>query len=148
MSRWSLHLPHFSSSCIKTAWDPGNTTPSSTNYSTTLTNKGEGGGIKIKIGKSWSSLHMYMLTKSLYNFNVGISYLKKSWATHSSILAWKIAWTDEPGGLQSMRSQKVRHDWATAHTCTCITHTHKYTQILFLKRELRNNQNMKITLSW
>ena len=51
-----------------------------------------------------------MLTKSLYNFNVGISYLKKSWATHSSILAWKIAWTDEPDGLQSMRSQKVRHD--------------------------------------
>ena len=31
-------------------------------------------------------------------------------ATHSSILAWKIAWTEEPGGLQSMGSQRVRHD--------------------------------------
>ena len=31
-------------------------------------------------------------------------------ATHSSILAWRIAWTEEPGGLQSMGSQRVRHD--------------------------------------
>ena len=34
-------------------------------------------------------------------------------ATHSSILAWEIPWTEEPGGLQSMGSQKVRHDLAT-----------------------------------
>ena len=32
---------------------------------------------------------------------------------HSSILAWKIPWTEEPGGLQSMGSQKVGHGWAT-----------------------------------
>ena len=31
-------------------------------------------------------------------------------ATHSSILAWRIPWTEEPGGLQSMGSQRVRHD--------------------------------------
>ena len=31
-------------------------------------------------------------------------------ATHSSILAWRIPWTEEPGRLQSMRSQRVRHD--------------------------------------
>ena len=35
-------------------------------------------------------------------------------APHSSILAWKIPWTEEPGRLQSMRSQRVRHDWATS----------------------------------
>ena len=34
-------------------------------------------------------------------------------ATHSSILAWEILWTEEPGGLQSMWLQKVRHDLAT-----------------------------------
>ena len=34
-------------------------------------------------------------------------------ATHSSILAWKIPQTEEPGGLQSMGSQRVRHDLAT-----------------------------------
>ena len=31
-------------------------------------------------------------------------------ATHSSILAWEIPWTEEPGGLQSMGSQRIRHD--------------------------------------
>jgi len=39
--------------------------------------------------------------------------LEKEMATHSSILAWKISWTEEPGGLQSMGSQRVRHNWAT-----------------------------------
>ena len=34
-------------------------------------------------------------------------------ATHSGILAWEISWIEEPGGLQSMRSQKARHDLVT-----------------------------------
>ena len=36
--------------------------------------------------------------------------LEKEIATHSSILAWKIPWTEEPGGLQSVVSQRVEHD--------------------------------------
>ena len=36
--------------------------------------------------------------------------LEEEMATHSSILAWKIPWTEEPGGLQSMGSHRVRHD--------------------------------------
>ena len=40
--------------------------------------------------------------------------LEKEMATHSSTLAWKIPWTEEPGRLQSMGSQRVRHDWATS----------------------------------
>ena len=36
--------------------------------------------------------------------------LEKEMATHSSTLAWKIPWTEEPGRLQSMVSQRVRHD--------------------------------------
>ena len=32
-------------------------------------------------------------------------------ATHSSIFAWRIPWTEEPGGLQSVESHRVRHDW-------------------------------------
>ena len=36
--------------------------------------------------------------------------LEDEMATHSSILAWKIPWTEEPGGLQSTRFQRVRHD--------------------------------------
>ena len=39
--------------------------------------------------------------------------LEEAMATHSSILAWKIPWTEEPGGLQSMVLQRVRHNWVT-----------------------------------
>ena len=44
--------------------------------------------------------------------------LEKGVATHSSILAWRIPQTEEPGGLQSMGSQRVGHDWATNTTHT------------------------------
>ena len=41
--------------------------------------------------------------------------LKKEMATGSSILAWEITWTEEPGELQFMGVQRVRHDWAHTH---------------------------------
>ena len=52
--------------------------------------------------------------------------LKKRIATHSSILVWKIPWTEEPGGLQSMGLQKAGHDWVTS------THSHSR---LYIKKE-------------
>ena len=39
--------------------------------------------------------------------------LEKGMATHSSVLAWRTSWTEEPGGLQSTGSQRVGLDWAT-----------------------------------
>ena len=45
--------------------------------------------------------------------------LENEMATHSSIHAWKIPWTEEPGGLQSKGSQRVGHDWATS-VCVCM----------------------------
>ena len=45
--------------------------------------------------------------------------LEKEMATHSSILAWRILWTEKPGRLQSTGSQRVGHDWATS-----LTHSH------------------------
>ena len=49
--------------------------------------------------------------------------LEKEMAAHSSILAWKIPWTEEPGGLQSMRSQAAEHDLVTKQQ----QHIHVYT---------------------
>ena len=43
--------------------------------------------------------------------------LEEEMATHSRILAWRIPWTEEPGGLQSMGSQSVGHDLVTEHVC-------------------------------
>ena len=42
--------------------------------------------------------------------------LEEEMATHSSILAWEIPWTEEPGKVQSIVLQKIVHDWATKHT--------------------------------
>ena len=43
--------------------------------------------------------------------------LEKGMVTHSSILAWRIPWTEEPGGLQSIGSHRVGHNWSNvAHT--------------------------------
>ena len=56
------------------------------------------------------------LIPGLGRFPLGSSYplgrfpLKKGMATHSSILAWRVPWTEEPGGPHSMGSQRVRHD--------------------------------------
>ena len=47
--------------------------------------------------------------------------LEKEMATHSSTLTWKIRWTEKPGQLQSMGSQRVRHDWATSLTHSLTT---------------------------
>ena len=41
-------------------------------------------------------------------------YMEKAMAPHSSTLAWKIPWMEEPGGLQSMGLQRVGHDWETS----------------------------------
>ena len=46
--------------------------------------------------------------------------LEKEMAPHSSILAWKIPWMEEPGRLQSMGSQRVGHDWGTSLTHSLI----------------------------
>ena len=46
--------------------------------------------------------------------------LEKEMATHSSILTWKIPWVKEPGGLESVGSQRVGHDWATRYTLSVL----------------------------
>ena len=43
--------------------------------------------------------------------------IEEDLATHSSVLAWRIPWTEEPGGLQSMGSQRVGHDESNLHAC-------------------------------
>ena len=49
-------------------------------------------------------------------------HLQKAVAPHSSTLAWKIPWREEPGRLQSMGSWRVRHDWATSLSLFTFMH--------------------------
>ena len=54
-------------------------------------------------------------------FYLGLS-LEKAMAPHSSTLAWRILWTEEPGGLQSMGSLRIRDDWATSFSLFTFMH--------------------------
>ena len=49
-------------------------------------------------------------------------HLEKAMATHSSTLAWKIPWMEEPGRLQSMGLRRIRHDWATSLSLFTFMH--------------------------
>ena len=68
---------------------------------------------------------------------------EKEMATHSSILAWRTPWTEDPCWLQSMGSQRVGHDWVTN------THTHTHTYFYFLlQRMLQMLLAFKLVLIW
>ena len=54
--------------------------------------------------------------------------LEEQMETHSSILAWKIPWTEEPGGLQSVELQRVRYDLVIKHA-----HIHTHAVIEYIK---------------
>ena len=55
--------------------------------------------------------------KETWVCSLGQDYpLEKGMAPHSSVLAWRIPWTEEPGRLQSLESQRVRHDWVANTT--------------------------------
>ena len=53
--------------------------------------------------------------------------LEEGMAPHFGILVWRISWTEQPGGLQSMGSQRVRHDWSDLVCMNIHTHTHTHT---------------------
>ena len=64
-------------------------------------------------GAWWAAVHG--ITKSqtqLSDFTFHFHALEKEMATHSSVLAWRIPGMGEPGGLPSMGSHRVRHDWS------------------------------------
>ena len=65
-------------------------------------------------------LKNYML-KKFYIYIYTHTHRRRQWP-HSSTLAWKIPWTEEPGRLQSMGSQRVGHDWATSLSLFTFLH--------------------------
>ena len=75
-------------------------------------------------------------------------------APHSSTLAWKIRWTEEPGRLQSMRSLSVEHDWATSLSLFTFRHWRRKWQPtpVFLPRESQRlkegGEGMRMRMRW
>ena len=90
--------------------------------SSITSNSGEGDGTPLQYsclenpmdgGAWWAAVHGVAKSRTrLSDFTLAFHFhaLEKEMAPHSSVLAWRIPWTEEPGGLQSMRSQRVGHD--------------------------------------
>ena len=80
-----------------------------------------GEGIGYPLQYSWASLVAQMVRNPPAMQETWVRSLGwedplgEGMATHCSVLAWRIPWTEEPGGLQSMESQRVRYTWATEH---------------------------------
>ena len=68
--------------------------------------------------------------------------LEKEMVTHSSILAWRIPWTEKPGRLQSMGSQRVGHDWVTSLSLLTFMHWRRKWQptLVFLPGESQGQE--------
>ena len=68
--------------------------------------------ISVATGAPWGSIRKTLMCRTLvFLLEEGRKMgLKKEMATHSSILAWRLPWTKEPGGLQCMGSERARHD--------------------------------------
>ena len=66
-------------------------------------------------GAWWATVHGVTMSQarlSDFTFTFHFPALEKEMAVHSSVLAWRIPETEEPGGLPSMGSHRVRHDWS------------------------------------
>ena len=76
--------------------------------------------------------------------------LEKAMAPHSSTLAWKIAWTEEPGRLQSTGSLRVGHDWATSLSLFTFMHWRRKWQPtpVFLPGESQGLQSLVGCCLW
>ena len=68
--------------------------------------------MKVSLGEVWSPLKKLQCHNGAKHPGIA-THMKEEMPTHSSILAWGIPWTEEPGGLQSMRLQTARYDWLT-----------------------------------
>ena len=72
-------------------------------------------------GFNFTISSQYLLL-SVFLMTILVSMMEKAMAPHSSTLAWKIPWMEEPGRLPSMGSQRVGHDWATSLSLFTFMH--------------------------
>ena len=101
----------------------------------------------------WPNLHKFLklMNDSLVTVYAYLAVFRnlvigseKTMATHSSTLAWKIPWTEEPGRLQSMGSLRVRHDWATSLSLFTFMHWRRKWQPtpVFLSEESQGRRSL------
>ena len=94
---------------------------------------------------TWEAIYVYM------NMHTCMCvYTEKALAPHSSTLAWKLPWTEEPGGLQSMGSRRVGHDQATSLSLFTFMHWRRKWQLtpVFLPGESQGQRSLVGCCLW
>ena len=107
---------------------------------------GEGGkGYPLQYSALENSVHR--VTKS---WTLLSKFSEKAMAPHSSTLAWRIPWMEEPGGLQSMASRRVGHDWVTSLSLFTFMHWRRKWQPIpvFLPGESQGQQSLMGCCLW
>ena len=97
-------------------------------------------------GAWWAAVHGVARSQtrlSDFTFTFHFHALEKEMATHSSVLAWRIPGMGEPGGLPSLGSHRVRHDWSDLAAAAAVyrdTHTQTQTLSLGTKKVIHNHR--------
>ena len=94
--------------------------PHSSTFAWKIPRMEEPGGLRsmglLRVGHDWAT------SLSVFTFTFHFHTLEKAMAPHSSALAWKIPWTEEPGRLRSMGSLRIGHDSVTSLSLFTFTH--------------------------
>ena len=99
----------------------------------------------------FTQTHVHRVSDAIQTVIAHISILaEKAMAPHSSTLAWKIPWTEEPGRLQSMGSRRVRHDWVTSLSLFTFMHWRRKRQPtpVFLPGESQGRRSLVGCSPW
>ena len=104
-------------------------------------------------GAWWAAVHGVARSQtrlSDFTFTFHFHALEKEMATHSSVLAWKIPGMGEPGGLSSLGSHRVRHDWSNlAAAAYCLVHRRNSKDWKWLSLEWSNNSHfLQVMWGW
>ena len=129
-------------------------------WATSLSRTGEGNGSPLqrswleypRDSRAWLAA-VYGVAQSwtrLKRLSSSSPSAEKAMAPHSSTLAWKIPWTEEPGGLQSMESLRVGHDWATSLSLFTFMHWRRKWQPtpVFLPGESQGRESLVGCCLW
>ena len=99
-------------------------------------------------GAWWAAVHGVADSRAQLHFHFSLCALEKQMATHSGVLAWRIPGTGEPGGLLSMGSHRVGHDWSDLAAAAAAVHSSLLWPFVFLWSQLQLHLFHPILLIW
>ena len=92
---------------------------------------------QVRLGRNTCKTYLYKTVSKI---------LEKEMATHSSVLAWRVLWTEEPGGLLSMGSHRVGHNWSDLAAAAAVSKIYKIICFNRMRNNSKHRQDIWIGL--